>query len=84
MIKNLYFSGTDGETLLYLNNRLASRTTHLDWNGQLMGPILDEQGLEQGGVKSSDFYKIFGKEQLVTAQESSLGVPLGPVTVSGI
>ena len=84
MIKNLYFSGTDGETLLYLNNRLASRTTYLDWNGQLMGPILDEQGLEQGGVKSSDFYKIFGKEQLVTAQESSLGVPLGPVTVSGI
>ena len=49
-----------------------------------MGPLLDEQGLEQGGVQSSDFYKIFGKEQLVTAQESSLGVPLGPVTVSGV
>ena len=84
MIKNLYFSGTDGEILLYLSNRLSNRKTFLDWNGQLMGPILDEQGLEQGGVQSSDFYKIFGKEQLVTAQESSLGVPLGPVTVSGI
>ena len=33
-----------------------------------MGPISDERGLEQGGVNSSDFYKIFGKEQLESAQ----------------
>ena len=34
--------------------------------------IIDEQGLEQGGVSSSDLYKIFGKEQLASAQESKL------------
>ena len=62
LIKNLYFSGTTGETLLYLDARLGNRQTYLDWNGQLMGPILDEQGVEQGGINSSDFYKIFGKE----------------------
>ena len=61
LIKNLYFSGTTGETLLYLDARLGNRQTYLDWNGQLMGPILDEQGVEQGGINSSDFYKIFGK-----------------------
>ena len=49
-----------------------------------MGPIYDEQGLEQGGVNSSDFYKIFGSEQLGTAQASKLGVSLGPIVVSGI
>ena len=49
-----------------------------------MGPIHDEQGTEQGGVNSTDFYKIFGKEQLSSAQSSSLGVPLGPLSVSGI
>ena len=49
-----------------------------------MGPIYDEQGLEQGGVNSSDFYKIFGSEQLGTAQASGLGVSLGPIVVSGI
>ena len=57
LIKNLLFSGTSGETLLYLNNRLSNRQTFLDWNGQLMGPIIDERFLEQGGVSSSDFYK---------------------------
>jgi hypothetical protein len=84
LIKNLYFSGTTGDTLLYLNNRLGNRQTILDWNSQLMGPIFDEQGLEQGGVSSSNFYKIFGKEQLGTAQASALGVKLGPLTVSGV
>ena len=49
-----------------------------------MGPIDDEAGLEQGGVSSSDFYKIYGKEQLTTAQDSSLGVKIGNETISGI
>ena len=84
LIKNLYFAGTSGDTLLYLDKRLENRQTYLDWNGDLMGPILDEQGTEQGGVNSTDFYKIFGKEQLSSAQSSSLGVPLGPLSISGI
>ena len=84
LIRNLYCSGTTGETLVYINNRLENRHTFLDWNGTLMGPIKDQLGLEQGGVGSSDFYKIFAQEQLQLVQASSLGVPLGPLTVSGI
>ena len=49
-----------------------------------MGPIHDQQGQEQGGVSSSDFYKIFSQELLQTAQDSALGVPLGPLTVSAV
>ena len=56
----------------------------VEWSRHLMGPINDEKGLEQGGISSSDFYKIFGKEQLSLAQSSSLGVPLPAVTVSAI
>ena len=41
-----------------------------------MGPISDEVGVEQGGVNSGDFYKIYGKTQLEMAQTSSLGVEL--------
>ena len=78
LIKNLFsLNDVIHQSILYLNNRLENRKTFLDWNGQLMGPIHDEQGLEQGGVNSSDLYKIFGKEQLSSAQRSSLGVPLG-------
>ena len=46
-----------------------------------MGPINDQRGLEQGGLNSSDFYKIFGKRQLTMAQDSSLGVRFGEYAV---
>ena len=53
----------------------------------MMGPILDSLVLEQGGKNSSDFYKVYNNIQLVTAQESKLGVELGgsdPLVVSSI
>ena len=84
LVRNLYNINTDGHTLLYINNRLGHRRTFIDWDGNLMGAIEDECGVEQGNVNSSDFYKIFSKEQLTTAQESELGVRLGELIISGI
>ena len=49
-----------------------------------MGPIKDQRGFEQGGANSGDFYKIFGKEQLSTAQASGLGVTMPTTIVSAI
>ena len=72
LIKNLYFCGTSNPSIVYIDNRLRSRTTFLDWDKSIMGPIADERGLEQGSVNSSDFYKIFGKDQLDSAQQSGL------------
>ena len=78
LIKNLYFScNTNGHSLHYINNRLGNRRTFIEWEGCMMGPIHDEAGMEQGGVPSSDFHKIYGKEQLTNAQDSSLGVKVG-------
>ena len=84
LVRNLFNCNTSGHSLLYLNNRFENRQTCIDWDGHLMGPVHDQRGLEQGGVSSSDFYKIYGKEQLSTAQDSKLGVSLGNLTVSGI
>ena len=41
-----------------------------------MGPAEDVTGFEQGGVNSSDYYKIYNNEQLKVAQESKLGVDI--------
>ena len=84
MIKNLFSIQNADQRITYFNNRLSSRRTFVDWEGSLMGPIHDVQGLEQGGVNSSDHYKIFAREQLDMAQRSALGVPLGKLTVSAI
>ena len=49
-----------------------------------MGPIKDEKGFEQGGANLGDYYTVYGKEQLSTAQASRFGVKLGNQTISAI
>ena len=83
-MKNLFSLHNHDQLLLHIANRLSNRETVLDWNGILMGPMEDEQGLEQGGLNSSEFYKIFAKEQLTSAQNSKLGVCMKNVTISAI
>ena len=67
----------NGRSLHYIKNRLASRVTFLGWKNDIMGPIYDQHGLEQGGCNSSDFYKIYNNELLDILQKSSQGVHLG-------
>ena len=73
LVRYLFLAGVEGDALLLLNNRLTNRKTYLDWNQTIMGPILDEQGVEQGGINSSDFYKLFNNKLLETLQRSCQG-----------
>ena len=50
LIRNLFVAGTDGHQLLYLDQRLKNRKTFCEYDRQLMGPIEDNKGLEQGAV----------------------------------
>ena len=85
LIKNLFFTQGLDKSLLLVDSRLDNRVTYVDWDGCMMGPIHDEQGLEQGGTNSSEYYKIFGKEQLDSAQRSKLGIWIGKnICVSAI
>ena len=77
LIRNLYLAGMDGNTTNFINHRLKNRLTYIDWDRNIMGPINDEHGVEQGGTNSSDYYKIYSNENLVTAQKSKQGIDLG-------
>ena len=77
LVRNLYFTGMQGNSLLYMANRLNNRVTYCEWNKELLGPINDEHGLEQGGCNSSDCYKIYNNELLDIAQASRQGVVMG-------
>ena len=74
LVRNMFFSGTDDQRLLYIDHRLSNRHTFCEFDHQLMGPILDTRGLEQGGIFSSDSYKIYNNEQVLASQRSNLGV----------
>ena len=84
LICELFKAGVRDDSLAVIDNRLSSRSTVYEWNRQLLGPAPDETGFEQGGINSSDYYKLYNNEQLETAQASCLGVDLGSSVVSEI
>ena len=91
LIRRLYLDTKPDQRIRYWDLRLSKRTTFCQWGSQLMGPIRDECGVEQGGPNSSDFYKIYNNEQITTAQESGFativgnaGVGVNGVSVAGV
>ena len=77
IVRGLYQSGMECQSVMYMENRLANRITYCEYNKVLVGPIYDEQGLEQGRVSSSDCYKLYNNELLNISQQSCLGVDIG-------
>ena len=77
LIRNMFLAGMDGNSILLMNQRLRNRHTYIDWNRTIMGPILDDHGLEQGGGNSSDLYKLYNNNLLKSTQLSQQGVDLG-------
>ena len=85
LIRNLFLCGTSPASVLFINSRLNCRQTILNWDKQHMGPINDQNGVEQGGLNSGKYYKVFGKPQLDLAQRSGLVITLlGNITVSAV
>jgi hypothetical protein len=81
-IRCAYLAGTQDEGLIYLDRRLRNRQTYIEWDKQLLGPINDTMGVEQGGCASDRIYHLVNNEQLQTAQQSELGVDLGLVVTT--
>ena len=77
LCSELYKAEVPGTAILFMDNRLASRKTVYEWEGTQMGPATDGTGFEQGGLNSSDFYKLYNNDQLTTAQSSSLCAEIG-------
>ena len=84
LVRNLFTAGTDDHRLLYIDQRLKKRRTFCEYDKQMMGPIFDTKGLEQGGIASSDKYKVYNNEQGTSAQNSNLGVTVRGITISSI
>ena len=80
----LYRIGIPRAAVNFLNNRFRNRKTVYEWDGILMGPASDDIGVEQGGINSSDFYKIYNNSQLEDAQESGCGVDMESCVVAAI
>ena len=75
-IRCAWDAGMSDEGLVYLDRRLRSRLTYVEWDKQMMGPIRDTRGVEQGGCASDRIYRLVNNEELNVAQRSDLAVDL--------
>ena len=50
--------------------------TYIEWDKQILGPISDTIGVEQGGCASDRIYRLVNNEQVKLAQDTQLGVDL--------
>ena len=76
--------GKADQSLSLIANRLSHRKTFLDNSNVILGPIEDQVGVEQGGVSSSELFLLQGSEEVITTQNSGLGINLGGVSVASI
>ena len=84
VVVEAFKAGTQDQGLLYLNSRLESRHTYCEWDKEIMGPIRDLLGAEQGGINSDRLYKLVNNCQFNVAQQSNLGVPMGSMVISSV
>ena len=84
LVRRLFLDTQPDQRILYWEHRLSNRKTYCQWEDQLMGPINDELGVEQGGTKSSEKYKIYNNEQISTPQMSELGTTIFDIPVAAI
>ena len=84
LVSELFKAKVPAAAIILIDKRLASRTTVYEWEGEVMGPAKDGTGFEQGGINSSDFYKLYNNEQLKSAQDSKLGVDIESQVISGV
>ena len=84
LVAELYKASIPPAAIFLINKRLANRHTVYEWDGEVMGPAKDQTGFEQGGINSSDYYKLYNNEQLKSAQESSLGVDIGSGVIAAV
>ena len=76
-VRCAYLAVTQDEGLIYLDSRLRNRQTYIEWDKEVLGPIMDTQGVEQGWCASDRVYKLVN-EQLRTELGVDLGLAVTP------
>ena len=72
------------QLVLYLANRLSSRSTYLSVQGVVLGPIFDDRGVEQGGIPSSRLFQLVTDTELDVLNNMGLGVKIGGISLAAL
>ena len=70
LMRKLYHNGVGGLNWLLINSLHQESLTSVKWQGQLSKSYVNEQGVRQGGVLSTDLFKVYDNGLLDRVQHS--------------
>ncbi len=79
LLRKLYNVGFEGKCWTMIQNLYQGASRVVKWNGLVSECFKIDQGVRQGGVLSSDLYKVYVNDLLNRICESGLGASIGSI-----
>ncbi len=82
LFKKLITDGTSRDTIAAIMSIYENATETVLWEGESSKPYHIKQGVRQGGILSTDLYKLFLDQLLHRLQSTDLGMKIGPTHIA--
>lgn len=79
LLRKLYHIGIDGQCWNLIYGLHSDAETVVKWGGQLSDSFPIQQGVRQGGILSTDMYKVYNNKLLDRLESTMLGVKIGGI-----
>ena len=77
LFREMFKFGLTGHNWLFFNNWYKGLTSKIKWKNELSRPIIEEQGVRQGGIWSPTAYTFFINSLLDSFERNKLGAYIG-------
>ena len=84
LIRRLYHSGIEDKHLNLIHSLRENSSSSVKWGNRVSEPFKVFQGVKQGGVVSTDFYKTYINPLLKSYENNPLGCYIGNIHCSAI
>ena len=79
LLRRLYHAGVEGRTWSLTHSLHSQAQSVVKWQGNYSQPLEVKQGVRQGGILSTDLFKVHGNPLLDRIQESGRGCYVGEI-----
>ena len=81
LMRKLYHNGVGGLNWLLINSLHQESLTSVKWQGQLSESYVNKQEVQQGGVLSTDLFKVYDNGLLDRVQHSGRGAKIEKIGI---
>ena len=84
LLRKLFHAGVDGVTWSLIHSLHQDAESAVKWNGVCSEAFKITQGVRQGGILSTDLYKLYGSDLLNRLEKPCLGCHIGGISCAAL